>query len=217
MPLEMRVMDLLISKICHDLISPVSAINNGVELFTEVGGDVGAEAMTLIGNSADQASKKLRFFRLSYGRAGAEAGQSLKDVRHIATEALTHGKVTAQWEAGLDTSELLLSQGGVKTVLNMALLAEEALPYGGQISIGAGAQARQVVVRAEGRSAGLNPASQGALDGHVAVDDLGPRTIQAYITRLNAGFYRLMLKTEVGPDMYQLSVISHQSSVISDR
>lgn len=66
MQIDLRVLELLASKICHDLVSPVSAINNGVELIEDIGGSVVDEAMKLIGDSATNASRRLRLFRIAY-------------------------------------------------------------------------------------------------------------------------------------------------------
>src|SRR5271154_5841604 len=97
MQIDMRVLELLASKLCHDLVSPVSAINNGVELIEDIGGSVVEEAMKLIGDSAQHASRRLRLFRLAYGRAGSEDNLGIRDVRPIATQYLAGGKTTLDW------------------------------------------------------------------------------------------------------------------------
>src|SRR5271154_3464814 len=97
MQIDMRVMELLASKLCHDLVSPVSAINNGVELIEDIGGSVVEEAMKLIGDSAQHASRRLRLFRMAYGRAGSEDSLGVKDVRQTAEQYLAGGKSTLNW------------------------------------------------------------------------------------------------------------------------
>ena len=97
MQIDMQVMELLASKFCHDLVSPVSAINNGVELIEDIGGSVVEEAMKLIGDSAGHASRRLRLFRVAYGRAGSEENLPLKDMRQIAEQYIGAGKVTLNW------------------------------------------------------------------------------------------------------------------------
>ena len=87
MQVDMRVLELLSSKICHDLVSPVSAINNGVELIDDIGGSVVDEAMKLIGDSAALASRRLRLFRMAYGRAGSDENLGIKDVKQVAKES----------------------------------------------------------------------------------------------------------------------------------
>ena len=67
--LDMRVVELLCSRLCHELVSPVGAINNGVELIEEMGAEMADEAIGLIAHSADQASRRLRLLRRRLKRA----------------------------------------------------------------------------------------------------------------------------------------------------
>src|SRR5580658_6173068 len=94
MQIDVQVMELLASKLCHDLVSPISAINNGVELIDDIGGSVVEEAMKLIGDSAGHASRRLRLFRMAYGRAGSEESLPVRDMRQIAEQYIGGGKVT---------------------------------------------------------------------------------------------------------------------------
>ena len=84
--LNPRVLELVSSRICHDLVSPVGAINNGVELIQELGEDAGAEAMQLIAASAVQASARLKCFRLAYGAAGTDKNIGFREVKDAFTE-----------------------------------------------------------------------------------------------------------------------------------
>src|SRR5277367_2704657 len=97
MQIDVQVMELLASKLCHDLVSPISAINNGVELIDDIGGSVVDEAMKLIGDSAGHASRRLRLFRIAYGRAGAEENLPVKEVRQTAEQYLSTGKTILSW------------------------------------------------------------------------------------------------------------------------
>src|SRR5580700_4198072 len=97
MQIDIRVLELLSSKICHDLVSPVSAINNGVELIEDIGGSVVEEAMKLIGDSAAHASRRLKLFRMAYGRAGSDESLGVKDVRQVAEQYMAGGKVALSW------------------------------------------------------------------------------------------------------------------------
>jgi len=184
MQVDMRVLELLSSKICHDLVSPVSAINNGVELIEDIGGDVVDEAMKLIGASAAHASRRLRLFRMAYGRAGNEASLPLRDVRQTAEQYMAGGKVTLNWPDDQPSEALTTQPGFLKTILNMTILAEEALAYGGVVSLRAATEGDVHACRFEvvGRAAQLSEAMEQALLGTAAIDDLSPRTIQAYIT-----------------------------------
>jgi histidine phosphotransferase ChpT len=181
MQIDMRVMELLASKLCHDLVSPVSAINNGVELIEDIGGSVVEEAMKLIGDSGVTASRRLRLYRMAYGRAGSEEALGVKDVRQVAEQYLTGGKITLVWPESMPSEEVAAQRGFLKTLLNLIVLAEETLAYGGVISLrdpnGKGCHLEIV-----GRNAQLSPLLQDALQGRSAVEDLSPRSIQAYVT-----------------------------------
>jgi len=182
--IDIRVLELLASKLCHDLVSPVSAINNGVELIEDIGGSVVDEAMKLIGDSAGQASRRLRLFRTAYGRAGSEENLPVKEVRQVAENYLTNGKVTLNWSLDQPSTHVAEQRGYLKTLLNIIILSEEILAYGGVVSLRPMTDDNVVGCRIEiiGRNAQLTPQMQAALEGIAAIDELTPRTIQAYIT-----------------------------------
>jgi histidine phosphotransferase ChpT len=184
--LPLRVTELLASRICHDLISPVSAINNGVELVEELGPDGLHDALDLIGQSAKSAARKLMFLRLAYGAAGSEAGLGWRDLKEAANAFFEGGKVTIQWQD--DSYEF--KTGEPKLVLNMALVAQECLPHGGTVAIFAG-QDGTLRVTASG-AVMLRPEIAEALTGAMAMDALGPRNIHAFLT---ASFTRAVGRT----------------------
>ncbi|MFA4995487.1 MAG: histidine phosphotransferase family protein [Bdellovibrionales bacterium] len=185
MQIDVRVMELLTSKLCHDLVSPVSAINNGVELIQDIGGSVVEEAMKLIDDSGTTAARRLRLYRLAYGRAGSESNLGLKDVRQVAEQYLEKTKISLVWPENMQDTKLIEQRGFFKTLLNLIVLGEEALAYGGVITLRpfktednkAGCRAEVV-----GRNASLNLKLQEALEGSASIDDLTPRSVQAYVT-----------------------------------
>ncbi len=184
MNIDLRIMELLASKICHDLVSPVGAINNGVELIEDIGGSVVEEAMQLISNSAEQASRRLRLFRLAYGRAGNEGNLTFRDVRETIESFLTGGKIKIGFAPDFPPSELVETHGALKVMLNMILLADETLVYGGEVNIrnASGAFQGGVTIVATGRAALIAEAALDAFNGTGAIEDIGPRTVHAYVT-----------------------------------
>jgi histidine phosphotransferase ChpT len=195
MQIDMRVMELLSSKICHDLVSPVSAINNGVELIEDIGGSVVEEAMKLIGDSGTTAARRLRIFRMAYGRAGSDESLAVKDVRQVVEQYLSGGKISLIWPEDQIFSESVDLRGFLKTVLNLIILSEETLAYGGVINV---REATTGGCRLEivGRNAHLSLQLQEALEGAVAVENLTPRSIQAYITGKFASNFGLKIQHE---------------------
>lgn len=184
MQIDLRVLELLSSKLCHDLISPVSAINNGVELIEDIGGSVVEEAMKLIGNSAVQSSRRLRVFRVAYGRAGSEANLPLRDMRQIAEQYFTGGKIKLEWPETLELPGLADQRGALKTLINMLVMSEELLAYGGSITLHRLGEDDKIGCRLEieGRNAQLSQPFEEALTAVTPIEDLTPRTIQPYIT-----------------------------------
>ena len=214
MQIDIRVMELLASKVCHDLVSPVSAINNGVELIEDIGGSVVDEAMKLIGNSAGHASRRLRLFRMAYGRAGSEENLGIKEVRQTAEQYLSSGKTMLNWGDEQPHADLANRRGFLKVLLNVIVLSEEILAYGGVVTLRSLPQAERPECRVEivGRSAQLTPPFQAALDGTAAIEDLSPRTIQAYVTGQFAKNFQLDLKGDQSvPDRLEL-VLSAKSA-----
>ncbi|MFY9287020.1 MAG: histidine phosphotransferase family protein [Alphaproteobacteria bacterium] len=196
MQIDMHVLELLSSKLCHDLVSPVSAINNGVELIEDIGGGVVDEAMKLIGDSAQHASHRLKMFRMAYGRSGSEGGLPVRDVKQVAEQYISGGKVTLNWAEGQLSDSVASQPGYLKVVLNAVILAEEVLPYGGLITLRPTVDSVLTGCRLEivGRNAQLSPQLAEALDGTAAIQDLTPRSIQAYITGKFAAHFGMKIK-----------------------
>ncbi len=121
---------LLSSKLCHDLISPVGAINNGLELLEEGGSD--ADAMNLIKNSARTASARLQFARIAYGAAGSAGVQiDTGDGRAVAFAYMMGEKGELTWEGG----RFFLPKNKVKLLLNMVQIANSSIPRGGSLNV----------------------------------------------------------------------------------
>jgi histidine phosphotransferase ChpT len=121
---------LLCSRVCHDIISPVGAINNGLELLDEGGAD--EDAMNLIRQSARNASARLQFARIAFGAAGS-AGMLIDsgDAEAVATSFLKNEKPELVWTG----PRALLPKNKVKLLLNLILVANAAIPRGGRITV----------------------------------------------------------------------------------
>ena len=121
---------LLCSRVCHDIISPVGAINNGLELLDEGGAD--EDAMNLIRASARNASARLQFARISFGAAGS-AGMLIDtgDAHAVATAYLANEKPELEWIG----ARALLPKNKVKLLLNLILISISTIPRGGSIKV----------------------------------------------------------------------------------
>lgn len=181
---DIRVMQLLCSRLCHDLVGPVGAVSNGVEMVEEFDASMADDAMRLIGESAAQAAARLQFFRFAYGRVG-------KPITGDELAALMRGLfdadvVALDWPEGI-TSELLDGSRG-KLVANMVALVADALPRGGRISVEFSPTGSSVRMRAEGPAVGFPENVAAALTTQVDPDSLNARSVQAHFTALLASF-----------------------------
>jgi histidine phosphotransferase ChpT len=173
---------LLCSRLCHDLLSPVGALNNGLELLAdEHDPEMRQRCLELLAESAKASANKLKFFRLAFGAAGG-FGETI-DTREArsAIEGLfgPNHRVNLGWLIEDPT----LPKGGIKVLLNLALLAGDALIRGGQLDIGAEYHDGQVeiVVRAEGPRIILDAELRQALLGETGDAVVTPRAAAAYL------------------------------------
>lgn len=188
--MDQRVLELLMSRVCHDLISPVGAVVNGVELIEEGGAGMADDAMALVAKSARLASRRLQFFRMAYGAAGAGGDRSLADARQLVADYLAEGKIALDWPDASAGRVEQAGPGGIKLLLNVLAFAADALPRGGRLEVAISGQAGRhyVAITAAGTNARIDPEALAAMAPEAAVASLQPRTIQAYfVARLAAG------------------------------
>lgn len=199
--LHPRVLELVASRICHDLVSPVGAVSNGVELMQELGEDAGAEAVKLIADSAQQASTRLKAFRLSYGAAGTDKNIGFKDIKEVFSDLLKAGRVQAEFEPDLGVKFSMPPRGFFKCLLNLLVLAEECNHGEGKIHAGAAEDNKGIRVIVTGRNPGFREGAEAALKGETAADDLDPRSVHAFITGEFARHFGFSLSWQVQQDL----------------
>jgi histidine phosphotransferase ChpT len=184
-PDALELAALLCSRVCHDLISPVGAIVNGLEVLDDDPKPEDREfALDLIRKSAKTASARLQFCRLAFGAAGSAGAQiDLGDAQTMARGHLEDTKTTITW----NLPRVLLAKNRVKLLLNMMVIAQQTIPRGGMLTVdpigegdalgfrvvAAGLNARLPQNIADLLSAGATP----AVDAHA---------VQPYYTRLLA-------------------------------
>jgi histidine phosphotransferase ChpT len=189
--IDTGVMELITSKVCHDLISPIGAVNNGVEFLEDMGADAGEEVTGLIAYSAQQASAKLQAFRMAYGAGGADDTIKPEDV-HKSIQAIVgaDNKIKQEWDAwgplgyGDDRPH-----GFCKMLICAMLLGIECLPKGGTLVVKAGAKAGQTEIIATGTDANVRGQTAKALSGEMHRDVLEPKYVHPYVTGLLAKTY----------------------------
>jgi histidine phosphotransferase ChpT len=164
---------LLCSRLCHDLMSPVGALNNGLELLGDEQDPAMQErCLELLADSARATANKLKFFRLAFGAAGGFADEIDTHEARAALEGVFGPE--RRLELGWMVSGDKLPKGAVKLLLNLALIAGDALVRGGRLDVGAEKQDGQIelVIRGEGPRILLDPMlretlAKGSSDGAV--------------------------------------------------
>ena len=176
---------LLCSRVCHDLISPVGAIVNGLEVLDDNPKPEDREfALDLIRKSAKTASARLQFCRLAFGAAGSAGAQiDLGDAQAMAKGHIEDGKVTLTW----NLPRLLLPKNRVKLLLNMLVISQQTIPRGGTLLIDPVGDGETMSFRIT--AAGLNarvPQNIVDLLSATSTAAVDAHAVQPYYTRLLA-------------------------------
>jgi histidine phosphotransferase ChpT len=173
---------LLCSRLCHDLLSPVGALNNGIELLAdEHDPEMRARCLDLLAESARASANKLKFFRLAFGAAGGFADTVDTREARAAIEGLFGGDGRIQ--LGWMIDEPTMSKAALKVLLNLVLIAGDALVRGGSLDVGAEKHGNglDIVVRAEGTRIVLDPELRRVLVGDMSEDEVAPRAAAAWL------------------------------------
>lgn len=175
---------LLCSRLCHDLLSPVGALNNGLELMAdETDPQMRARCLDLLGESARTSANKLKFFRLAFGAAGGFGDAVPAHEIEEAIRGMFAGN--ARLAIGWLAEEKSLPKRAAKILLNLSLIGGEALVRGGQLDIGAERHdgVHELVVRAEGLKMVMDAEVRKALEGGLEDAEVSARTAAAWMVR----------------------------------
>lgn len=173
---------LLCSRLCHDLLSPVGALNNGLELLTdEPDPEMRARVFQLLSESARASANKLKFFRLAFGGASGFGEQVDSREAQSAIEGLLvdNKRTTFNWWVEAES----LPKIALKVMLNLTLIASEALVRGGTLDVGGEENNGQleIVVKIEGPRIILDQELRDTLTQGEADDGVTPRAAAAYL------------------------------------
>lgn len=198
-PIDLRVIELVSARLCHDLVGPVAAISNGVELIDDDDPDFVRDAVALVGDSARKAARRLQFFRFAYGfRHGSSAGPP----PHVLAGDLFDGTSVL-----CDYTEpvRLLGLEWQKLACNLLLVGSEALPRGGRLILTAAA----VGLELEGIGEGNGPAPEirAALALDLPTAELTPRNVGAYFAGLLGAALGCRIATTSAPGSFRFSVV----------
>lgn len=203
----------LCSRLCHDMLSPVGALSNGLELLAdEKDPEMRQRCFELLEQSARTSADKLKFFRLAFGAAGGFGDAVPVGEPRALVDALVggNGRITVNWQFSGDT----LPKPMVKVLLNFAQIGIEALVRGGTIDIacesgtnGAGAGRSELVVRAAGPRIAFDDSVGQALTGRLSPGELASRTAPAAMLHELARALRGELQYAKGDDALVLGAM----------
>ncbi len=192
---------LLSSRVCHDVISPVGAIVNGLEVLEEEkDAEMRGHALALIKSSANEASSRLQFCRLAFGAAGSKgASIDTGDAELVTRQLLADERTTLNWSV----PRVLMSKNKVKLLLNLCLLADATIPRGGVISVSSTGDEDQLAFRVEAKGTNARVAAVIAplLDGKPEDTALDARAVQPYYAGLVAQACGLAVTVAAEQDM----------------
>jgi histidine phosphotransferase ChpT len=187
-PVTLEALDLVAlvcSRVCHDVISPVGAIVNGLEVLADEKDEKMKEvALDLIRKSAIQASARLQFARIAFGAAGSAGAQiDLGDAAEVAKGFLEDDRLKLVW----NLPRALLPKNRVKLLLNLLMIASAAIPRGGTLTVDPVGEGESIGfrLRAEGVNARIPPKAEALLAGTPA-ETLDAHVIQPYYAGLLA-------------------------------
>lgn len=169
MPDKPDLAALLGSRICHDLISPIGAIGNGVELLLMDGSGKSPE-MALISESVAHASARIRFFRVAFGGSGSDQRIGQTEVASILADMTRGGRLILDWQGPSD-----LARREVKLAFLLILCLETAMSHGGRITVERSAARWTITGRASRLR--IDPNLWEVLSNPAALAEIGPAQV----------------------------------------
>ena len=187
---ELDLASLLCSRLCHDLLSPVGALNNGLELLAdETDPEMRERCLELLADSARASAQKLKYFRLAFGAAGGfgEAIDSNEPKELVEALLADKSRITFDWLVTAPS----LPKSAVKVLLNLTLIGVDALVRGGALTVGAEQNEgrMEIVVRATGPKVVVDAGIAKALVGELSDSELSARTAAAYMVERIVGLH----------------------------
>lgn len=184
MNLELRLAELLCTRLCHDLTGPIGAVNNGAEFLSEKDFSLQDQAVDLIVNSAEQAVHRLMFYRNAYGRVNHAGEASLSETRVLIRDFIKGTRFELDWpDHYTDAMDVSTSRKMTRLILNMIIIVMGKLPRGGNLKFSISNQENgetAYILLGEGAQVRVQEDVIQALYRKISVADVTPKTVQPY-------------------------------------
>ena len=180
---QLRFSELLCSRICHDLISPISAINNGVEMLNDGDESILPHSLELIENCAQHSLDRLSFYRIAYGSGGEGSKVNWSDIQRILEVFSADRKTEVIWEKKYKGVDEHVPRVLAKLLANVFYLASECLPRGGVIYLRnlETDSSNSLLLQLEGPICKLRDDVGSGLCTDVAIEELSVKNIFVYL------------------------------------
>jgi len=181
---DLTIAQMLGSRLCHDLITPVSAVSSGLELLEDHSGDNTQDIHDLISKSAKTAAKRLAFYRFAFGYGGVGGLKSISKVREVIEPYLDPQNINLRWDVFQDVLEEHDDlQTWAKLLCNLVLCAVESSPYGGELSVSqADSEDFNLSVTMRTPRLAFSENVHEIIEQGSTIENLTPQTIQAFLT-----------------------------------
>jgi histidine phosphotransferase ChpT len=187
---EIEFSALMVSRVCHDLVGPLGAVINGLEVLEdERDAQMREDALRLVTSSANQALARIQFMRIAFGAAGSAGAElDLNEVGRLVAGLLEGGKVKLEW----NVPHVYWAKDWAKLLMNASLLGADCLPRGGLVRVDANAEPPGFKITASGLNARVTEDVERSIRGESQPETLDARGIQPFLTHrlsrtVNAG------------------------------
>jgi histidine phosphotransferase ChpT len=187
---EIEFSALMVSRVCHDLVGPLGAVVNGLEVLEdETDAAMREDALRLVASSANQALARIQFMRIAFGAAGSAGAElDLQEVGRLISGLLEGGKTKLEW----NVPQAYWAKDWAKLLMNATLLGADCLPRGGVVRVDAVDNPPSFKIHASGTHIRIAEDVEKSLRGEQSDAGLDARGIQPFLTHklsrtVNAG------------------------------
>jgi histidine phosphotransferase ChpT len=206
--IEMRILELLTARLCHELSGPVAAINNGIELLCDEDLEPGSppgpgfirDAVTLVSDSAHRARNRLQFYRFAYGFSRLGGASTGPAPHELAAGFFAAGQIVCNYAE----SARAMPPDWQHLACNLLAVGADTLPRGGQLALSNG----PLTIEAIGEAAALSPEARSALMLTTPTTELTARTVQPYFAGLLARVLGCRLIATAEPGRVRLTAVA---------
>lgn len=209
---QLKMAELLCTRLCHDLTGPIGAVNNGAEFLSEEGFNMQGQAMELIVSSSFSAVTRLQFYRTAYGRVKEQGEASLSDKQKLAMDFFAGSKITLDWpDSHTDSSGISVSQKMARLLCNVLIAVSGALIRGGTIEVRLSqdeqARSKKFAFTVKGQSLKWERETADILAGRHDGIEMDTKNIQLFLSRMYADELNVTVEQKVEAETLNMVLV----------